>query len=435
MKRLTYTMMLNSRHHLVESDDIRGELNRAKLILYSNNSALVIMIIFLVSDLFLGQTFNVILDLAAFSAYVIGFISLYKGYVNFPKINLVVVTNLILILSASRDGRYSGNQFIWFPIISSIFLFFSTRQINYILICVIVSLGSIFFLEITSYSFINNGPIDASYLLANYFICFGVSLSLLMVYLFVLINSNKEAERKLNNYNLRLKKKNLHLKKLNEELDSFIYKTTHDLRSPLNSLLGIIEICKIESDINTIKSFVQLQEVSVRKLDSYILDILNLSKNTRMDLQCREVDISELIHEIFFHLEHMESSVHREIMVRQYTRFVSDAQRLNMILSNLISNAIRYRDSTKKNQSVSVFAEVKDNKLTLVVKDNGLGIPKEYQEKIFEMFFRANDKVSGSGLGLYIVKEAVEKLGGVISVRSEPGIGSEFSIVLPNMEK
>lgn len=434
MKRLFNSMLIRARHHLREKEDVRTELRRAKLILQANLYAIIAIGIFIITDSLYGLRVNVIVDIIAFFGFIFGTYLLYKGHITYPKVNIIIICNLVMLLNASRDGRFAGNQFIWFPIVSSVFLFFSSEQSKYIIVCIIMTILSIIFLEATSYSALAKTSPNPEYLYLNYLTCLIVSMGLLMVYLKAMLKTNGESEKKLLFYNARLKRKNARLRSLNEELDGYIYKTTHDLRAPLNSILGIIEICKNESDLNTIKSFVQLQEVSVRKLDSYIVDVLNLSKNTRLEIQLKEINLAELIHEIFHQLEHMESqaSIHRDVQVHQYSKFYSDPHRLSMILSNLISNAIRYRDMTKNTQNVTVTAEVKPDKLYIVVKDNGLGIHKEYQDKIFDMFFRASEKVMGSGLGLYIVKEAVQKLGGKISLKSKPGVGSTFTVEIPN---
>jgi signal transduction histidine kinase len=109
----------------------------------------------------------------------------------------------------------------------------------------------------------------------------------------------------------------------------------------------------------------------------------------------------------------------------------ADRGRLQVVLGNLISNAMRYQDTNKSEPYILVEHYVTGNIIGLKVVDNGLGIPKEYHTKVFDMFFRANEKSKGSGLGLYIVKEAVMKLSGSIQLDSEPASGSTFTIRLP----
>ena len=113
---------------------------------------------------------------------------------------------------------------------------------------------------------------------------------------------------------------------------------------------------------------------------------------------------------------------------------ITDKNRLNIILNNLISNAITYQDPSKNDPLVNIKVDMSDTETNIIVKDNGIGISKELQEKIFDMFFRGSENSDGSGLGLYIVKESVEKLNGTINVRSVPGKGSEFRVLIPNKQ-
>ena len=108
-----------------------------------------------------------------------------------------------------------------------------------------------------------------------------------------------------------------------------------------------------------------------------------------------------------------------------------DKLRLTIIISNLLSNAITYSDSTKPQKTIEVFADVNNNNIEITVKDNGVGIDEQYHNKIFDMFFRASLESKGTGLGLYIVKEAVNKLNGKISVSSVLGQGTSVLVELP----
>ena len=120
-------------------------------------------------------------------------------------------------------------------------------------------------------------------------------------------------------------------------------------------------------------------------------------------------------------------------MVDNSFTFNSDEKRVNVILKNLIFNAVKYQSFNQENPSIKVKANEDGNHILISVKDNGEGIDPDIQEKVYEMFFRASEKSSGSGLGLYIVKEMVSKLDGTIQLKSEPDKGSEFIIKLPSL--
>jgi signal transduction histidine kinase len=115
--------------------------------------------------------------------------------------------------------------------------------------------------------------------------------------------------------------------------------------------------------------------------------------------------------------------------------FYSDPKRISIFLNNFLSNAIKYQDPGKKKKSfVNIQVTQTKSYATITIEDNGVGIKKEYQSKIFNMFFRASENSFGSGLGLYIARQAVERLGGEIKVDSKLGIGTTFTINLPSLE-
>lgn len=232
-----------------------------------------------------------------------------------------------------------------------------------------------------------------------------------------------------------LKSKNEELKKINEELDRFVYSASHDLRAPLTSLLGLINIAQSDRYINGIAEHLELMKKSVLKLDSFIIDIINYSRNARLDLEVEEIDLAALVADTMDNLQYVTSTekIEKRINIIQKVPLYSDSKRITILLNNLISNAIRYHNLILDNPYIEVKGKVTKKKVRIDVIDNGKGIGKQYLNNIFAMFFRASDDSKGSGLGLYIVKETVAKLNGKISVTSEVGEGSAFSIVIPNL--
>lgn len=232
-----------------------------------------------------------------------------------------------------------------------------------------------------------------------------------------------------------LKSKNEELKKINEELDRFVYSASHDLRAPLTSLLGLINIAQSDRYINGIAEHLELMRKSVLKLDSFIIDIINYSRNARLDLEVEEIDLKALVVDTMDNLQYVASTekIEKRINIVQKVPLYSDSKRIIILLNNLISNAIRYHNLILDNPYIEVKGKVTKKKARIDVIDNGKGIGKQYLNNIFAMFFRASDDSKGSGLGLYIVKETVAKLNGKISVTSEVGEGSTFSIIIPNL--
>jgi PAS domain S-box-containing protein len=234
-----------------------------------------------------------------------------------------------------------------------------------------------------------------------------------------------------------LKKQNEELIKINAELDRFVYSASHDLRAPLMSVKGLLNMIKIDPDQQNVEHYLTLMERSVNKLDHFISDIINYSRNSRMDVMPMEINFHMLLEECIESLKFMEGAEsvdsHKDLKVS--SPFYSDYSRLLIVFSNIISNAVRYRDTRKKESFLKISIETQADKAVIVFTDNGVGIADEYQDKIFKMFFRANADSKGSGLGLYIVKSAIEKLQGSIRVQSKLGEGTIFTVEIPNLKQ
>jgi len=252
--------------------------------------------------------------------------------------------------------------------------------------------------------------------------------------MYYLIKLNTDSEIKLARLNAILLRKNNNLKKINGELDSFVYKASHDLRAPLTSLLGLLSLSKKENDIKILKEFMILQEKSILKLDSYIVDILNMSKNARTAVEYKEVNFKEAIEQIFSQLNFLEinNTIEKQINIENNKKYIGDEVRINIILNNLISNSLRYFDQSKSKSIIKINVKVDEQKATLVLYDNGIGIQKNHMDHVCNMFYRATEKTNGSGLGLYIVKETIAKLNGTITINSEFEKHTEVTIELPN---
>ena len=236
---------------------------------------------------------------------------------------------------------------------------------------------------------------------------------------------------------LALEKTNAELRKINGELDGFVYSVSHDLRAPLSSMLGVIGICENATTDPFMLKNIGMLKTSVKKSDGFIKDILDYSRNARLELDKQPIHFDEIVQDISENLKYMsigQQQKHVEIRttVSNGVPFFSDKYRLNIIFSNLISNGIRYHNPDAETPFVDVVVSVTDGSANIIVKDNGIGISAENHDRVFDMFYRASKKSAGSGLGLYIVKEAVAKLDGTIKIQSEPGKGTEFNISIPN---
>lgn len=239
------------------------------------------------------------------------------------------------------------------------------------------------------------------------------------------ITERKESERVLNETNIELKK-------INSELDRFVYSISHELRSPLSSTLGLIHLLKRGSFDDESKTYVTLIDRCIYNMDQTLREILDYSQNARIDLEIRQIDLKTLIEDSFIYNDIRKFLINKKINVTEDELFYSDRSRLKVILNNLISNAIKYSKEDTTLSFIEINAIISPEKLILKISDNGIGIREEHLSKIFGMFARATTASSGSGLGLYIVKECLEKVNGSISVESKLGDGTKFTIEIPN---
>lgn len=223
------------------------------------------------------------------------------------------------------------------------------------------------------------------------------------------------------------------LKKTNEELDRFVYSASHDLRAPLTSLLGLIDLLQRSEDQSDRDQLAHMMQERVHRLDQFIKDIIAYSKNARVEIKREEFFLDEIIQEVLEQLRYHKKRPDVELRpkVPENLRVKSDKTRLTAVLSNLADNALKYHDLKNETPYVELTAEELPENYKILVKDNGPGIEAEYQPHIFQMFYRASQTAEGSGLGLYIVKETLEKMGASIHLESERGQGSTFIINLP----
>jgi len=241
------------------------------------------------------------------------------------------------------------------------------------------------------------------------------------------INTRKEAEEKIARTNRELSKRNT-------ELDNFVYSVSHDLRAPIASVLGLINLAKKDKDLSMKDMYLEMINKSALQQDDFIKEILDQSRNSRLEVKREEILFEPLIDETFNQLRFATSagkSVERIVNIEQKQPFFSDRWRLKVILNNIISNAIRYRNG--KDPVIKVDITINEHLASVAIQDNGKGIEEEHLPNVYKMFYRATDDGAGSGLGLYIVKEAVDKLNGQIDIQSEVGKGTIVRFAIPEI--
>jgi two-component system sensor histidine kinase/response regulator len=233
---------------------------------------------------------------------------------------------------------------------------------------------------------------------------------------------------------VELKQRNLELEKAYEELDKFVYSASHDLRAPLMSVLGITNLALMETDISSQNEYLELIRQSVKKLDIFIISIIDYYKNARGQAEISVINFDELVNDVKTSIQFLPEfgNIDIETRINQEYEYKSDVIKLRIIFNNMITNAVKFQDPTKPQSRLLISIDIDKAGLRLVFADNGVGIREADLERIFKMFYRADAANSGSGIGLYIVNEAVKKLGGQINVSSEFGKESIFEVIIPS---
>ena len=242
------------------------------------------------------------------------------------------------------------------------------------------------------------------------------------------ITKSKKAEEKL-------EKQNLQLIKTNSELDRFVYSVSHDLRSPLTSVLGLLSLIEGESQEPDTLKHAEMIRKSINRLDEFIKNILSYSRNNRIKLEIEKIPVQQTIIDSIESLQSRKDAegIIFDIAINEQEPFYTDSLRFYTVMENLISNAIKHHKKDVPERYVKITGYSDKEMLKLTVADNGIGIAPENHQKIFDMFFRLSSKTDGSGIGLYIVKDTIEKLNGSIVVESELDNGTNFTITLKNL--
>lgn len=225
------------------------------------------------------------------------------------------------------------------------------------------------------------------------------------------------------------------LTRINDELNTFIYKCSHDIRGPLTSVLGLVELVKIDLAESVNPSYFEMMEERITHLDVILKELIYLTRFRSGELENERIDLDALLNQVLQGIGHLpqfeEVSIVRKIEATDLA-FYADKSVLKTILKNLIINGIKYRDLSRKKAQLLVACEMKESTMKMTISDNGIGISNEFQNNVFDMFFRGTNQSKGSGLGLYIVQKAVHKMDGTIDLESEEGVGTTFTIHLPN---
>jgi signal transduction histidine kinase len=222
------------------------------------------------------------------------------------------------------------------------------------------------------------------------------------------------------------------IEKKNAELDSFFYRVSHDLKGPISSLLGLHNLIKLEVQDKHAQRYFDMYQTQITRINNIVMDLIHLTRMNHQEEHNVKIDFESILHDCIHAYHYMDNynSIEFIMEIDPHIQFHSQWAIVNTILQNLIENAIKYA-RPNKNPYVRINIVQEENEIVIRVADNGIGIPVVYQPKVFNMFFRGDHPVQGTGLGLYILKRAVERLQGKVTFVSESNVGSTFTVNLP----
>lgn len=349
------------------------------------------------------------------------------------KVIFLLLMNLVIgfLCSVIPPERLAFVYF--FPLLIMAFVIFEDHQKVHQRVFIGISSTILLLLVITDFKLFWDYQLSVSELgQKNMVINIVVTILIISLCVDFLIRTNKRAEENLKKQAAFIAQQNLELKKINAELDRFVYSASHDLRAPLVSIQGLSRLAIEESQSDVDKKYFKLINDRIVRLDEFIRDIIEYSRNARTERKPELFSINSMIHEVIENLKYMEGADRIAFLVSTSVEEVySDKNRLKVVLSNIISNAIKYHNLNQENPRVEIVVNLSESTVNICIQDNGIGIQDEAREKIFDMFYRATDRSGGSGLGLYIVKEIIERLDGRITVNSVFGEGTTFEVCIP----
>ncbi len=228
--------------------------------------------------------------------------------------------------------------------------------------------------------------------------------------------------------------KNKELKKAYDDLDKFAHSVTHDLKGPMMSFKGAIDILEKEENPAKAKELLGWIKETAEKLDEFIDSIQDYYRINRGELEIRSIDFQEMVDDMkdIYTLNEKVNSITLKTQVTQTGKFKSDTLSIKLIINNLLSNAFKYQRKDNEDKWVEISIVENKYKAIITIKDNGIGIELDYIDQIFNMFYRATNEAFGSGFGLYNVKDTLKRIGGEIEVKSTENVGTEFTVTLPN---
>lgn len=417
-------------HTGVQEEQSLSEVKRIKLL---NQIALLyiggVFLKFLV-ELFVWDLIGLSLTVIIMGFFSIAIVLNHFGKLIWARVYFSIIFTMVLVALNILFGRYLGSEFAFFPLIMIIIIFYENNTVKFfwLLFIAIGYMGSCLFIKYNEPILLHN--------LSDSIFYFMFSVSFFGVFLMssVFINENKDFEAKTNELLERLKNKNAHLETANNELEKFAYVASHDLKTPLrniHSFLTLIQRKIKQGKVEEIDEYLDFASMNAQRMHELIQDILEFSQFSVKKISFEYHDLNHIMDSALSNLHEIIKEKNAVVQIEKLPKLLCSSSQILSLFQNLIENGLKYNDSDTPILEISSIE--KNTEYQIYIKDNGIGIEQEYQDKIFEMFYRLHNQgdYSGSGIGLATCRKIVSHHGGKLHLTSVINKGSTFCILLP----
>lgn len=426
-----------SRYSRLYADDKDMLFKYKRIILLSQFTLIgsIVGVLHSLEDLVDGMLFMPAMDFIMASFIFACYLLNENGRHRLSRIALLTFLNLYFFIYSSLVPPGLGIYLYYFPWIGLAAVVFESNENALRFSFIISSVALLLVLFATNFNILGIDKFDAVDIERSFIINMVSSIAVLVFFIAFMVRVNESSESKLHALAEEVRMKNAFLEKTNKELDRFFYSTSHDLKYSLMNIKGILNNAMAEPQTPAVMECFSMLKESTIKLEDFLRDLIEYSRNSQSDVKVEPVDIRTLADEVVAKFAFVPGAdkikFEKEIHIAYPVE--TDKLRLTTILTNLVANSIKYHREYLKDPWIRISAHYTNEKLSISVSDNGQGIERDVLPKIFNMFYKGTNKSKGAGLGLYIVKETVEKLKGGISVLSEVNRGTAITIILPTV--
>lgn len=393
----------------------------------------VIGVLHALEDLVDGLFFMPMMDLIMASSLFVCYIINESGQHKLARIVTLSFLNLFFFVYSSLANHELGIYLYYFSWVGLAAVVFEVHENFYRFFFIALSVILTITLFVTDFNIFGDTTFEARDLARSFIINFVSSILVLTFFIVFMVNVNEQSEKKLIDLTQEIKEKNVELIDANNELDRFFYSTSHDLKVPLMDMRGILSMALSEQHNERVLNYFLLLKERTDKLDDFLKEVIDYSRNAKTIIKIESVNLHTLVADVIGNFKFVNGAdkiqFHINLSIDRYVEL--DRIRFLIVLNNLLSNAVKYHRHDIRSPYIRISANVDNGVLQLIVADNGQGIPEDVLPKIFNMFFRGTNQSKGSGLGLYIVKETLDRIRGVITVRSTIQVGSTFTVEIP----